>query len=119
VKIFRFSMLAALIMAFALLVSSPQLRADSYQDNHGSLKFDHLNFDDANTHPSFFYFSDNSDKDKKDNGNGFGFGDGNGDHHDFDGNSFQVATPEPAVFSLLFAGLVGLFGLITLKKANA
>lgn len=119
---FRISIVGALVLALALLVSSPQLRADGIKD-HSSFNFSHQSFNEGNQHFSSFNSSDNSDKDKKDKdkGNGFGstFGDGNSDHHDIDGTTLQVATPEPAVFSLVFAGLIAIFALITWKKANA
>ena len=122
VNTFRISFVSALVLALALLVSSPQLRADGIKE-HGSFNFSHQNFNEGNQHFSSFNSSDNSDKDNKDKdkGTGFGstFGDGNSDHHDIDVTALQVATPEPAVFSLVFAGLIAIFALITWKKANA
>ena len=119
-KTISISFFAALILAVALLVSSPQLRADSIHE-HGSFNFDHQNFNEGHNHTRSLNSSDNSDKEGKDTGKGFAsnFGGGNGDHHDLDATPLQVATPEPAVFSLLFAGLIALFALATLKKAKA
>ena len=112
----RMAIFAGLILALSALAFAPQLRADSFHENN-SMNFDHQNFNEGNFHPSFF---DNSDKKDKDNGNnGFGFNFGDDDnHHDFDSNPGpSVVTPEPAVFVLLFSGLVGILALVTLKKA--
>jgi hypothetical protein len=120
----RILYLSWLIVALAMLTSSPRLMADGIHDcdKHS----DGADFSSFEYHGNTLHFDDfhqgkgdwqwKGEKWDDDDGGGNWW---TGKDHDGDGKTSWVSTPEPSVLTLLLASVISLLGVSLLRKVLA